>query len=156
MLSLPLYAIFLLLFSDSQQFFLLWTNSRNTLQYCLEYYVSPCHSTASLGKSPRKQAHLLHGGFHFKSTIYKMHGEDTGVMCQVDVYIYWIPLNTCLLIVFYFSLKPVYLLKSIFVFKVNSGKVIYFPIFSSVMKNKLKNTFYCFVMSWKMSWKITY
>jgi hypothetical protein len=32
----------------------------------------------------------------------------------------------------------------------------YFLIFSSVMENKLENTFQCLVMSWKMSWKITY
>jgi hypothetical protein len=35
--------------------------------------------------------------------------------------------------------------------KVNSRKVNYFPIFDSVMKNKLENTFQCLVMSWKMS-----
>jgi len=40
--------------------------------------------------------------------------------------------------------------------KVNSEKVNYFPIFGGVMKNKLENTFQCLVMSWKMSWKITY
>jgi hypothetical protein len=40
--------------------------------------------------------------------------------------------------------------------KVNSGKVNYFPMFGSVMENKLENTFQCLVMSWKMSWKITY
>jgi hypothetical protein len=39
--------------------------------------------------------------------------------------------------------------------KVNSGKVN-FSMFGSVMKNKLENTFQCLVMSWKMSWKITY
>ena len=40
--------------------------------------------------------------------------------------------------------------------KINSKKVIYFPIFGTVMKNKLENIFQCLVMSWKMSWKITY
>ena len=40
--------------------------------------------------------------------------------------------------------------------KVNSGKVNYFLMFGSVMENKLENTFQYFVMSWKMSWKITY
>jgi hypothetical protein len=40
--------------------------------------------------------------------------------------------------------------------KVNSEKVNYFLMFASVMENKLKNTFQCLVMSWKMSWKITY
>ena len=40
--------------------------------------------------------------------------------------------------------------------KVNSGKVNYFPMFGTVMKNKLENTFQCLIMSWKMSWKITY
>jgi hypothetical protein len=40
--------------------------------------------------------------------------------------------------------------------KINFGKVNYFLIFGSVMKNKLENTFQCLVMSWKMSWKITY
>jgi hypothetical protein len=46
--------------------------------------------------------------------------------------------------------------KVVFFWKVNSGKVNYFPMFGSVMKNKLENTFQCLVMSWKMSWKITY
>ena len=40
--------------------------------------------------------------------------------------------------------------------KMNSEKVNYFPMFGSVMKNKLENTFQCLVMSWKTSWKITY
>ena len=40
--------------------------------------------------------------------------------------------------------------------KVNSGKVNYFLMFGSVMENKLENNFQCLVMSWKMSWKITY
>jgi len=35
-------------------------------------------------------------------------------------------------------------------------KVNYFPMFGSVMKNKLENTFQCLVMLWKISWKITY
>jgi len=47
--------------------------------------------------------------------------------------------------------KPVCLLESSFFYKVNSEKVNYFLIFSSVMKNKLENTFQCLVMSWKMS-----
>ena len=40
--------------------------------------------------------------------------------------------------------------------KVNSGKVNYFLIFGSVMKNKLENIFQCLVMLWEMSLKITY
>ena len=32
----------------------------------------------------------------------------------------------------------------------------YFPMFGSVMENKLENIFQYLVMSWKMSWKITY
>jgi hypothetical protein len=40
--------------------------------------------------------------------------------------------------------------------KVNSGKMNfrkmnYFPMFGSVMKNKLENIFQCLLMSWKMS-----
>ena len=35
-------------------------------------------------------------------------------------------------------------------------KVNYFSMFGSVMRNKLKNIFQYLVMSWKMSWKITY
>ena len=60
------------------------------------------------------------------------------------------------------KLGPVYLLESSFFLKkvnsmkVNSGKVNYFSMFGSVMKNKLENTFQCLIMSWKMSWKITY
>ena len=52
----------------------------------------------------------------------------------------------------------IYLLKFFFFFfrKVNFRKVNYFLIFDSVMKNKLENTFQCLVMSWKISWKITY
>jgi hypothetical protein len=55
----------------------------------------------------------------------------------------------------------VYLLKNNFFFKVisgkvNSKKVNYFLMFGSVMKNKLENSFQYLVMSWKMSWKITY
>jgi len=46
--------------------------------------------------------------------------------------------------------------KVIFFWKVNSRKVNYFSMFGSVMKNKLENNFQCLVMSWKMSWKITY
>ena len=46
--------------------------------------------------------------------------------------------------------------KVVFFSKVNFGKVNYFLMFDSVMKNKLENTFQCLVMSWKMSWKITY
>ena len=61
----------------------------------------------------------------------------------------------------WFALDPVCLLKSSFFGKMNSrkvnfGKVNYFPMFGSIMKNKLENTFQCLVMSWKMSWKITY
>jgi hypothetical protein len=40
--------------------------------------------------------------------------------------------------------------------KINFGKVNYFLMFGSVMENKLENTFQCLVMSWKMSWKLTY
>jgi len=40
--------------------------------------------------------------------------------------------------------------------KINSKKINYFLIFGSVMENKLENIFQCLVMSWKMSWKITY
>jgi hypothetical protein len=29
-------------------------------------------------------------------------------------------------------------------------------MFGNVMENKLENIFYCLVMSWKISWKITY
>jgi hypothetical protein len=39
--------------------------------------------------------------------------------------------------------------KVIFLKKINSRKVNYFLMFDSVMKNKLKNTFQCLVMSWK-------
>ena len=35
--------------------------------------------------------------------------------------------------------------------KVNFEKMNYFPMFGSVMENKLGNTFQCLVMSWKMS-----
>jgi hypothetical protein len=35
-------------------------------------------------------------------------------------------------------------------------KINSFLMFGSVMENKLKNTFQYLVMSWKMSWKITY
>ena len=41
----------------------------------------------------------------------------------------------------------VYLLESSFFWKVNSEKVNYFLMFSSIMKNKLENTFQCLVMS---------
>jgi hypothetical protein len=57
-------------------------------------------------------------------------------------------------------LGPVCLLESSFFLESEFwGKWIpgkYFPIFGSVMKNKLENTFQCLVVSWKMSWKITY
>ena len=60
-------------------------------------------------------------------------------------------------------LGPVCLLESSFFFfkvvsfgKVNFKKVKYFSMFSSVMENKLENTLQCLVISWKMSWKITY
>jgi hypothetical protein len=36
--------------------------------------------------------------------------------------------------------------KVIIFFKVNSGKINYFSMFGSVMKNKLENTFQCLVM----------
>jgi len=63
------------------------------------------------------------------------------------------------------ALGPVYLLESSFFLESEfrekwipekwiPGK--YFPIFGSVMENKLENTFQCLVMSWKISWKITY
>jgi len=40
--------------------------------------------------------------------------------------------------------------------KVNSEKVNNFPMFGRVIKNKLENNLQCFVMLWKMSYKITY
>jgi len=51
--------------------------------------------------------------------------------------------------------------KVVFFWKVNSEKMNfikmnYFLMFGSVMENKLENTFQYLVMSWKMSWKITY
>jgi hypothetical protein len=36
--------------------------------------------------------------------------------------------------------------KIVFFWKVNSGKVNYFSMFGSVMKNKFENTFQCLVM----------
>jgi hypothetical protein len=53
------------------------------------------------------------------------------------------------------------LLKNIFKKKINFGKVNYikinyFLMFGSVIENKLENTFQYLVISWKMSWKITY
>jgi len=36
------------------------------------------------------------------------------------------------------------------------GKVNYFLIFDSIMRNKLENTFWYFIMSYKINWKITY
>jgi len=53
------------------------------------------------------------------------------------------------------NLGPVCLLESNFLLESEfQGK--YFPMFGSVMKNKLENIFQCLVISWKMSWKITY
>ena len=52
--------------------------------------------------------------------------------------------------------RPFVCWKVVFFWKVNFRKVNYFPIFGSIMKNKLENIFQCLVMSWKMSWKITY
>jgi hypothetical protein len=43
-----------------------------------------------------------------------------------------------------------------FLKKINFKKINYFLMFGSVMKNKLENIFQCLVMSWKISWKITY
>jgi len=63
---------------------------------------------------------------------------------------------------FHFPLQGFFfLLESIFIWKVNSEKinsekVNYFLMFGSVMENKLENISQCLVMSWKMSWKITY
>ena len=56
------------------------------------------------------------------------------------------------------SFRSVFFFEKFFFFywKVNFEKVNYFLMFGSVMKNKLENTFQCLVMSWKMSWKITY
>jgi hypothetical protein len=54
------------------------------------------------------------------------------------------------------SLDPFVCWKVVFFSKVNFRKMNYFSMFGSVMKNKLENTFQCLVMSWKMSWKITY
>ena len=48
---------------------------------------------------------------------------------------------------FIYLYGPVCLMESSFFWKVNSGKVNYFPMFGSVMKNKLENTFQCLVMS---------
>jgi len=54
-------------------------------------------------------------------------------------------------------IKVMFVCKKVVIFwKMNFKKVNYFSIFSSVMENKLENTFQCLVMSWKMSWKITY
>jgi hypothetical protein len=50
----------------------------------------------------------------------------------------------------------VFFLKKVNFEKVNFEKLNYFSMFGSVMENKLENTFRCLVMSWKMSWKITY
>jgi hypothetical protein len=47
-------------------------------------------------------------------------------------------------------------LKVVFFLKVNSRKVNYFLMFDNVMENKLENSFQYLVISWKMSWKITY
>ena len=46
--------------------------------------------------------------------------------------------------------------KLVFFWKMNFKKVNYFSMFGSLMKNKLENTFQHLIMSWKMSWKITY
>ena len=43
-----------------------------------------------------------------------------------------------------------------FHWKVDSWKLNYFLMFGSVMKNKLENNFQCLVITWKISWKITY
>ena len=40
--------------------------------------------------------------------------------------------------------------------KINFRKVNYFLIFDNIIENKLENIFQCFVMSWKMRWKIMY
>ena len=53
------------------------------------------------------------------------------------------------------DLGPVCLLENNF-FLESEFQRKYFPMFGSVMENKLENTFQCLVMSWKMSWKITY
>jgi len=63
--------------------------------------------------------------------------------------------------VYNMEISNIYLLENIFFKKINFrkinfGKVNYFLIFDSVMKNKLENIFYYLIMSWKMSWKITY
>ena len=52
------------------------------------------------------------------------------------------------------EVNPVCLLESSFLLESEFRE--YFPMFGSVMENKLENTFQCLVMSWKMSWKITY
>jgi hypothetical protein len=81
------------------------------------------------------------------------------------LYVDWRPLRTLQVIPSLFFLGPVCLLESSFLLKSEfrgkwiPGKWIpgkYFPMFGSVMENKLENTFQCLVMSWKMSWKITY
>jgi len=62
---------------------------------------------------------------------------------------------------FFFRLNGFYLdlfvcWKIVFFWKVNFRKVNYFLMFCSVMENKLKNIFQYLVISWKISWKITY
>jgi hypothetical protein len=66
-----------------------------------------------------------------------------------------------LLMVLLSRFRFIYLLKNNFFKKinfrkVNFRKVNYFLIFSSEIKNKLKNIFQCLVMSWKISCKIIY
>ena len=42
--------------------------------------------------------------------------------------------------------------KAVCFWKVNSGKVNYFPMFGSIMENKLENTFQFLIMSWKITY----
>jgi len=56
---------------------------------------------------------------------------------------------------FFFLLKSSFFSENKF-WKNKFRKINYFLIFDSVMKNKLENIFQYLVISWKMSWKITY
>ena len=58
-------------------------------------------------------------------------------------------------------LGPVCLLESSFLLEIEFRESKFreselFSMFGSIIENKLENIFQCLVMSWKMSWKITY
>jgi hypothetical protein len=53
-------------------------------------------------------------------------------------------------------LGPVCLLESSFLLEIEFWESELFSMFGIIMENKLENIFQCLVMSWKMSWKITY